>query len=178
MGQFSFSGENTAALVSEAQDSKGAHPELESEALMAADLRALYMKSDAQHAEYAALLTKYPQLTQEVTSNFLAWNESKQHAALEFGSRVYSALHSGNTTFAIALLQQQAESDPASRREMVTLAELARADAQMAKAMWAVMLAGMMGAECFASFRPSGEEGDHGPLATFESAHHQGGLLH
>lgn len=114
------------------------------------DFRSVLANPNAGHAEYAALQLKYPTQAENVGKAFKTWEEGKQKTAIEFGSRVYGALQSGNTPLAIELMKQKAKADPSAAPEMNMLAGLADADPQAAKLMWATTLAGMHGPDKFA----------------------------
>lgn len=114
------------------------------------DFRSVLANPNAGHAEYAALQLKYPTQAENVGKAFKTWEEGRQKTAIEFGSRVYGALQSGNTPLAIDLMKQKAKADPSAAAEMSMMADLADANPQAAKLMWATTLAGMHGPDKFA----------------------------
>jgi hypothetical protein len=125
------------------------------------DLRALWANPNAGHADYAAVMTKYPTLAENIGKAYKVMDEGRQRTSLEFGSRVYGALLS-NPDMAVEMLRERSKVDPAQSQHLETIAKLAEAGPQglrSAQMMMATGLAGMLGPDKFAeSFAKLGGE--------------------
>jgi hypothetical protein len=129
---------------------------------MQADLRTLYSNPDAGHAEYAAVMTKYPTLAENIGKAYKTLDEGRQKTTLEFGSRVYGALQA-DPKVAVEMLRQRAKADPKEAQHLNTMADLAESGPEglrSARLMMATGLAGMLGPDKFAEgFGKIGAEG-------------------
>lgn len=116
-----------------------------------ATLRALAMKPDAGHEDYARVMTMYPGLAENLGKSFKVLDEGQQKNALEFGSRVYAAQLSGNNDLAAQLLEERAKADPAQAQHYTTMAQLVRQNPQAARMVGALTLSAAMGPDKFAT---------------------------
>lgn len=116
----------------------------------AADLRALSMNPNAGHADYAAVMTKYPALAENLGKAFKVMDEGQQKNLLNFQSRVYAAQQAGNNDLAVELLEERAKADPQQAQHYTTMARMIREAPAAARTITALSLAGAMGADKFA----------------------------
>jgi hypothetical protein len=116
-----------------------------------ADLHALAINPNATHADYSRVMTQYPQLAENLGKSFKVLNEGQQQNLLNFTSRVYSAQTAGNNDLAIKLLRDRAAADPAQADHYNTLADLVEQSPSTARTTTAMMLAGALGPEKFAT---------------------------
>lgn len=114
------------------------------------DLRTLAANPNAGHADYAALMTKYPALAENLGKAFKVMDEGQQKNVLDFQSRVYAAQLSGNGDLAAQMLDDRAKADPEQAQHYKTMADLIRQSPATAKTISAISLAGAMGPEKFA----------------------------
>lgn len=115
-----------------------------------ADLRALASNPNASHADYAALMTKYPALAENLSKSFKVLDEGQQKNLLDFQSRVYAAQSAGKNDLAVQLLRDRAKADPSQAQHYSTMADLIEQSPQTARTIGALSLAGAMGPEKFA----------------------------
>lgn len=115
-----------------------------------ADLRTLAMNPNAGHADYAAVMTKYPALAENLGKSFKVLDEGQQKNLLNFQSRVYSAQLAGNNDLAVELLEERAKADPQQAQHYTTMARLIREAPATARTIGALSLAGAMGPDKFA----------------------------
>lgn len=119
------------------------------------DLRALASNPNASHADYAAVMVKYPGLAENIGKGFKVLEEGQRQNLLNFGTRVYSALNSGNTQVGIDLLRERAKADPQGAQHWTMLADLAEKSPETARLMGAMSLASMLGPDKFATAFPA-----------------------
>lgn len=119
------------------------------------ELQRLASNPNASHADYAAAMTKYPGLAENLGKGFKVLEEGQRQNLLNFGTRVYGALNSGNTQVGVDLLRERAKADPQGSQHWTMLADLAEKSPQDAKFMGALSLAGMLGPEKFATAFPA-----------------------
>lgn len=116
----------------------------------AADLRALSMNPNAGHSDYAAVMTKYPALAENLGKAFKVMDEGQQKNLLNFQSRVYAAQQAGNNDLAAELLDERAKADPQQAQHYTTMARMIREAPAAARTITALSLAGAMGVDKFA----------------------------
>lgn len=139
----------------------------EQQAMLAAqqqqsDLRTLWSNPNAGHADFAAVMTKYPSLAKPIGEAYKTLDEGRQKNMVEFGSRAYGALLS-NPSMAVEMLRERAKADPERAQHMNTMADLVEQGGpqglRSAQMMMATGLAGMLGPDKFAeSFAKLGAE--------------------
>lgn len=123
------------------------------------DLQRLASNPDATHADYAAVMTKYPGLAEHLGKAYKVLDDGQRQNAVNFGTRVYSAMLSGNTDLAAQMFEQRAKADPAEAQHLTTMAQLTRQSPAAAKQVAAMYVAGLMGPDKFAtSFSTLGTE--------------------
>lgn len=132
---------------------------------MQQDLGALSAKKDASGADYAALMTKYPQLSEQLGRSWSALSQAQQQSKLDQGTRAYAAIQAGRTDIAEQLFRDQAAAARNSGAEEAakqaeTMADLIKLNPESARTSMALSLASYMGPEKFAStFATLGQEG-------------------
>jgi hypothetical protein len=114
------------------------------------DLRTLAGNPNASHADYAAIMTKYPALAENLGKSFKVLDEGQQKNLLNFQSRVYAAQQSGNHELAVELLRERAKADPSQAQHYTTMADLIEKSPATARTVTALSLAGAMGPDKFA----------------------------
>lgn len=117
----------------------------------ASDLHALALNPNATHADYASVMTKYPEIAEHLGKAFKTLDEGQQQNALQFGSRVYAAQLAGNNPLAAQMLRDRAAADPAQAQHYNTMADLVEQSPQTARAIGALSLASAMGPDKFAA---------------------------
>lgn len=75
---------------------------------MRADLEGLAAKPNATGADYAAVMTRYPQLSEQLKRSFETLNTEQQASTLSHASQVYAALKAGRGDVAKSLLIDRA----------------------------------------------------------------------
>lgn len=117
------------------------------------DLSTLAMNPNATHADYAAMMTKYPALAENLGKAFKVLDDGQQQNALQFGSRVYSSLLAGNNDLAEQMMRDKAKAstDPQQAQHYTTMADLVQHSPQTARTIGALSLAGAMGPDKFAT---------------------------
>jgi hypothetical protein len=116
-----------------------------------ADLQALAMNPNATHADYAAVMTKYPGIAENLGKAFQTLNQAQQQNLIDFGSRVYAAALSGNTDLAANLLEQRAKADPAKADQYTQMAGMMRQNPSAARMIAGLNLGAAMGPDKFAT---------------------------
>jgi hypothetical protein len=114
------------------------------------DLRTLAMNPNATHADYARLMTTYPELSENLGKSFKVLEEGQQQNLLNFQSRIYSAQLAGNNELAVEMLRERSKADPAQAQHYDTLATLIEKNPAAGRSIAALSLAGAMGPEKFA----------------------------
>lgn len=114
------------------------------------DLRALATNPNASHADYAAVMTKYPALAENLGKAFKVMDEGQKQNLLNFQSRVYAAQQAGNTALAAELLRERAKADPTQAQHYTTMADLIEKSPATARTITGLSLAAALGPEKFA----------------------------
>lgn len=125
-------------------------------ARMQMELGELAANPKASAQDYTAMMTKYPQLSEQLKRSWDVLNTDQQRARLERGSQVYAALTSGNNDIAERLLRDSAEAKRSSGAEEEakadeTLAEMIKLRPETARTAVGLSLASQMGPDKFAS---------------------------
>ena len=120
------------------------------------DLAGLASNPNAGAKDYAAMMTKYPQLADHFKKSWDVLGADQQQNKLSHSVQVYSALQAGKPEIAVDLLNKQAEAfknagqqedaDAASR-----LAQFVQGAPEQAKTTAGLMLSSIMGPDKFAS---------------------------
>lgn len=114
------------------------------------DLQRLASNPNATHADYAAVMTRYPDLAENLGKGFKVLEEGQQKNILGFQSRVYAAQLAGNDSLAVELLRERAKADPQQAQHYNVMADLIQKSPATARTISALGLAGAMGPEKFA----------------------------
>lgn len=163
--QSALQGFQGGAAVKQVLDQRAlAEQQAAAQAQMRTDLAALAAKKEASGADYAAVMTKYPQLSEQLGRSWTALNTSQQQSKLQSGTQAYAALQSGRTDLAEKLFRDRAlaarnsgAEDEAKQAE--TMAELIKLNPETARTSIALSLASHMGPDKFATtFSTLGEE--------------------
>lgn len=80
----------------------------EAQQAMSRDLMALSAKKDANGQDYAAMMTRYPALAENLRRGWDTLNADQQQNSLNDASQVYSALQAGRADLAFDMLNTQA----------------------------------------------------------------------
>lgn len=80
----------------------------EAQQAMSRDLMALSSKKDASGQDYAAMMTRYPALAENLKRGWDTLNADQQQNSLNDASQVYSALQAGRADLAFDMLNTQA----------------------------------------------------------------------
>lgn len=123
---------------------------LQQAAQQQADLRTLSSNPNAGASDYAAIMTRYPALAENLGKAFKVMDEGQQKSLLNFQSRVYAAQQSGNNDLAVELLRERAKADPGQAQHYTTMADLIEKSPSTARTVTALSLAGAMGPDKFA----------------------------
>ncbi len=115
-----------------------------------ADLQGLYANPNAGHAEYAAVMTKYPALAENLTKSYKVLDEGRKQTYLNLGSRVYGALQAGKPEIAQQLVADYAKADSANAKDWEVLGQVIKADPKFATMLAAQNIAALAGPEKFA----------------------------
>jgi hemoglobin-like flavoprotein len=83
------------------------------------------MNPNAGHADYAAMMTKYPALAEHLGKAFKVMDEGQQQNALNFGTRVYAAQLAGNNDLAASCSRIAPRPTPRAQH-YTTMADLIR----------------------------------------------------
>lgn len=132
---------------------------------MSSDLRALSLNPNATGADYAAMTTRYPSLSEQLTRSWGTLNEAQKQNNLNTGTQVYSAVLSGRADLASDILTRQAAAKRTSGDEQGALRDEAMAKTlvdhpEIGRNMVGLGLSAIMGPEKFATtFGALGEEG-------------------
>lgn len=125
-----------------------------------ADLRTLAMNPHAGHADYAAVMTKYPALSEHLGKAFKVMDEGQQKNLLQHGARAYSAILAGNNDLAASLWDDRAkaETNPAEAAHATMMANLIRQAPDKARMVSAMSMAGALGDKFPTAFSTLGTE--------------------
>lgn len=141
---------------------------------MQQDLGALAAKPNASGADYAAVMTKYPQLSEQLGRSWSALNSAQQQAKLQQGTQAYAALQSGRPDIAEQLFRDRATAARNSgadqeAQQAETMAELIKLHPEAARTSIALSLSSHLGPDKFAqTFATLGQEqraSDQAPAA-------------
>ena len=99
------------------------------QAQMSQDLFALSSKKDATGQDYAAMMTRYPALAENLKRGWDVMSQEQQQNALGDASQVYAALHAGKPELAFDMLNTQAAAkmNAGDEKGSKLLADMARA---------------------------------------------------
>lgn len=131
---------------------------------MQQDLGALAMNRNATGSDYASMMTRYPQLSEQLGRSWGALNGAQQQAKLQQGTQAYAALQSGRTDIAEKMFRERAEAARNSgaeedAKQAETMADLIKLHPETARTSIALSLAANMGPEKFAeTFGKLGQE--------------------
>lgn len=131
---------------------------------MQQDLGALSANPNATGADYAAVMTRYPALSEQLGRSWGALNAAQQQGKLEHGTQAYAALQSGRTDIAEKLFRDRAEAARNSgaeeeAKQAETMADLIKLNPDTARTSIALSLASNMGPDKFAeTFGKLGQE--------------------
>ena len=122
---------------------------------MQKDIAGLTANPNAGAHDYAAMMTKYPQLSEQFKRSWDVLNADQQKNSLSHATQVYAAVNSGQHDVAINMLRKQAEAARAAGDEKNAkinedMASLIEAHPDTAKTTGGLMLAAVMGPEKFA----------------------------
>lgn len=137
---------------------------VEAQRLMSQDLRALSMNPNATGADYAAMMTRYPQLSENLTRSWSTLNDTQKQNNLSTGSQVYAAARSGRPDLASDILKRQAEAkrnsgDERGAAQDEALAKVLVEHPEIGRNMVGLSLSAIMGPEKFATtYGTLGEE--------------------
>jgi hypothetical protein len=125
------------------------------QAQMNADLGAVANNPNASGSDYAGLITKYPQLSEQLKRGWDVLNPAQQQARLSSATQVYSALQNNKPDIAMDMLKEQATAARNSGNEQdakaaETMAQWIERDPGTAKTSIALRLAATVGADKFA----------------------------
>lgn len=121
---------------------------------MGQDLRALAMNPNASGADYAATITKYPQLADQLTKAWAPLNEQQKQSKLSDGTRIYAALANNRPDVAAQQLRDSATAKRNSGNERAAkededMAAIIEADPLAGRRMIGMSLAANMGVDKF-----------------------------
>lgn len=153
-----------AAIRDDQAQQAAAAAQREATLRMQQDLGALAANKNATGADYAAVMTRYPQLSEQLGRSWGALNTAQQQSKLQHGTQAYAALQAGRTDIAEKLFRDRAEAarnsgaeDDAKQAE--TMAELIKLNPDTARTSIALSLASNMGPDKFAeTFGKLGQE--------------------
>lgn len=123
--------------------------------ILRADLNALVSNPNATAADYGQMITKHPQLSEQLKRGWDVLDEGVKQSRLSQGSQVYAALQSNRPDIAIAKLKEQAEAnrnsgDEQQAKALEDAARLVELNPDSAKTTVGLMLASTIGPEKFA----------------------------
>lgn len=121
---------------------------------MQADMNSILGSPNPRASDYAALITKYPQMSAPLKDAWSLLDEDNQQNQLTQTSEVYNALQSGNTKVAQDLLEEQAQAyensgDPQEAKAARTISSLIESSPEDGLKMVGIGLASLMGPEKF-----------------------------
>lgn len=123
---------------------------------MQSDLYALSNNPNAGAKDYAAMMTRYPQLADHFKKSWDVLNADQQQNHLNQATQVYAALQANRPDIAQTLLQKQAEAaknsgDEQAYKNADVLSQFVQGAPEQAKTSVGLMLSSVMGADKFAS---------------------------
>jgi hypothetical protein len=123
---------------------------------MQADLGALASKPSPTAQDYAAIITRYPQLSEHFKRGWDILNADQQQNSLRMATQAYAALQSGRNDVAAQLLRNQAAAmrnggDQQHAQATEDMAHLIELSPETAKTTGALMLSSIMGPDKFES---------------------------
>lgn len=137
----------------------------EAQAAMQADFNALAANPNPSGKDYAAMIAKYPQLSEHFKRGFDIIEAGKKDALISHSAQVYSALNAGKPEIAKEVLGERITAlknsgNEAEAKNSELLLKLIEANPESAKVSAGLMLSSVMGQDKFAStFSALGEEG-------------------
>lgn len=122
------------------------------QAQMQADLGALADNPNASARDYAALMTRYPQLSEQLKRPWDALNAEQQQSSLSMLGKVTAALHSATPEVAVQVLRDSAAAmrnsgDEKGAKVMEDMARIAELDPAVARTQAGLMAAAIPGGE-------------------------------
>ena len=138
---------------------------------MQADLAALARQPNAKASDYAAMMVRYPQLSEHFKRGWETLNGEQQQNKLSVATQVYAAVNSGRPDIAAELLTSQATALRNSGKEeeakaAETMAKFIEMDPGSAKTSTGLLLSSLMGPDKFAeTFTKLEKEGRDAALA-------------
>lgn len=145
-----------AAIRNDQQKQAAQQIALEQQRQMSSDLRALSMNPNATGADYAAMTTRYPALSEQLTRSWNTLNEQQKQNNLNTGTQVYAAVQSGRTDIAADILKRQASAKRSSGDERgaaqdEAMSQLLVEHPEVGRNMVGLSLSAIMGPEKFAT---------------------------
>jgi hypothetical protein len=128
------------------------------------ELGALSAKKDATGADYASMMTRYPQLSEQLTRSWSALNESQKQNKLQQGTSALAALSAGRNDVAEKVFRDRAAAARNSgaeedAKQAETMAELIALHPEAARTSIAMTIAAGMGPDKFAAtFQTLGDQ--------------------
>lgn len=143
-----------AAIRADQQQQAAAQAAQAAQRQMQIDLGAVAQNPNAGGADYAALMTKYPQLSEHLTRSWTALNGAQRQGKLQQGTQAYAAIQSGRPDVAESLFRRRAEAARNSgveeeARQAETMADLIKTSPETARTSIALSLAAEMGPDKF-----------------------------
>lgn len=123
---------------------------------MQQDLAMLAQNKNAKASDYSAMMTKYPQLSEQMKRSWDVLNSEQQAGKLSKATEVYSALQTGNIDIAKGLLDEQAKAlrnagNETEAKHSEAMAKFIELNPEAAKTTAALGLSAVMGPDKFAS---------------------------
>ena len=125
-------------------------------AQMQKDLGALASNPNAGAQDYAAMMVKYPQMSEHFKKSWDVLSADQQQNKLSHATQVYAALQTGNPGVASQLLDDQAKAlrnsgKEADAKAADTMSQMIQLDPTSAKTTAGLMLSSIMGPDKFAT---------------------------
>lgn len=145
-----------AAIRDDQQKQAAQQVALQQQQTMAKDLRALSMNPNAGGADYAAMMTRYPQLSEQLTKSWSTLDDVQKQNKLASGTQVYAAVSSGRPDLGAEILKRQAAAKRNSGDERGALQDEALAQTivehpDVGRNMVGLGLSAIMGGDKFAA---------------------------
>lgn len=164
--QSAVAGFQVGAQISEMQ-AKRAEEERkrQAQAAMQADFNALAANPNPTGKDYAAMIAKYPQLSESLKRGFDIIESGKKDALISHATQVYSALNAGKPEIAKEVLNERIAAlknsgNEAEAKNSEVLLRLIETNPETAKISSGLMLSSVMGPDKFTeTFSKLGEEG-------------------
>lgn len=137
----------------------------EAQAAMQADFNALATNPNPTGKDYAAMIAKYPSMSEHFKRGFEILGSDKKDTLIAHSTQVYAALNAGKPEIAKEVLQERITAlknsgNEAEAKNSEVLLKLVEANPTAAKTSAGLMLSSVMGADKFAdTFTKLGEEG-------------------